>query len=119
MRKSFSNICNFCAWESSSLIRRILTTAPGDSLCDTNYHIFRLAQDKDAWYSTGPAYRRDKTGKSGSDVGDEIDFTIYFSVTENLNLRAGYAHFFPGDFVQNTGPHGSADWVHFQWLYAF
>ncbi len=84
-----------------------------------DYHIFRLAQDKDAWYSTGPAYRRDKTGKSGRDVGDEIDCTLYFSVTDYLNIRAGYAHFFPGDFVQNTGAQGSADWVHVQWLYAF
>lgn len=66
-----------------------------------------------------PAYRRDKTGKNGSDVGGEIDFTVLFSVTGHLNLRAGYAHFFPGDFVKNTGPHGSADWVHVQWLYAF
>jgi hypothetical protein len=108
---SWRNIIN---WQFSASVR------PNRKLnLVLDYHIFRLAQDKDAWYSTGPAYRRDKTGKSGSDVGDEIDFTIYFSVTENLNLRAGYAHFFPGDFVQNTGPHGSADWVHVQWLYAF
>jgi hypothetical protein len=84
-----------------------------------DYHMFRLAQNKDAWYSTGPAYRRDETGKSGSDVGEEIDFTLHFSVTEHLKLRAGYAHFFPGDFVENTGAHGSADWVHCQWLWFF
>ena len=108
---SWRNIIN---WQFSAAVR------PHRKLnLILDYHIFRLAQDKDAWYSTGSAYRRDKTGKSGSDVGDEIDFTALLSVTNNFHLRAGYAHFFPGDFVKNTGPHGSADWVHVQWLYVF
>jgi len=84
-----------------------------------DYHVFRLAEARDAWYSTGPAYRRDKSGQSGRKAGTEIDMTVLFKATKRLDLRTGYAHFFPGDYVKRTGTHKPADWVHVQWMYRF
>ena len=84
-----------------------------------DYHIFRLAKTRDAWYSVGPAYRRDSSGNSGREVGNEVDVTVLFKATPHLDLRAGYAHFFPDDYIRRTGVGTSADWVHMQWMYKF
>jgi len=111
---------NLFSWRNIENWQFSLSFTPLSRLkCVFDYHLFRLAQEKDAWYSTGPVYRRDEEGKSGRDMGKEIDVTIYCSVTNNIDLRAGYAHFFPGDFVRKTGPHGGADWIHFQWFFHF
>ena len=38
------------------------------------YHYFTLDKDKDAWYSPGGIWRKDKTGNAGTELGHEIDF---------------------------------------------
>ena len=86
-----------------------------------DYHFFQLDAAKDAWYHcTGKAERRDATGKSGSDVGQEIDLVAKWKVNKNVEVQAGYGHFFPGDFIRHTaGGHASADWAFMQFLYSF
>ena len=80
------------------------------------YHVFRLAADKDALYNAaGAAIRRDATGASGNDVGSEIDVLVNFHLTARQDVFVSYSHFFAGDFVKRTGPSFGADYAYVQY----
>jgi hypothetical protein len=73
------------------------------------YHVFKLQQQRDALYnSAGAPIRVDATGAAGSDVGQELDFTIRYVFTPRADLLLGYSRLFPGDFLRATsvGPIG-------------
>lgn len=85
-----------------------------------DWHLFYLDEAKDAWYyCNGRPQRHDPTGQAGSTVGQEIDLVVSHSYSDHLKFQAGYAHFFPGGFLKDTGPSPDADWVFFQMLYSF
>jgi len=85
-----------------------------------DWHLFRLDSSTDAWYYVnGQAQRQDLTGRSGSIVGQELDFMLNYKVTDRWQMMAGYSHFFPGQFVRNTGPSPDADWLFLQATYSF
>ncbi|NQT20243.1 MAG: alginate export family protein [Planctomycetes bacterium] len=85
-----------------------------------DYHVFQLAERKDAWYYCNcKPQRRDNTGASGRNLGQEIDVIAKWQVPlgksmkkaiKKLELMAGYAYFVPGSFIQRTGPAGDANW---------
>lgn len=81
-------------------------------------HLFRLAEDADAWYSAaGSPIRRDLTGSSGRSVGGEVDVYAKWKLwEERLEFWAGYSHFFAGSFVDDTGEDPDMDWVFLQIL---
>jgi hypothetical protein len=83
------------------------------------YHYFLLAQEKDAWYSSkGLPARQDPTGRSGRDLGQEVDLIAGWKVRSDLELLVGYSHFFPAGFMERTGPAGGADWAFLQAEYS-
>ncbi len=85
---------------------------------DFRYHAFWLADTNDYWYrSNGNSTLRTKT-PDGRDVrtigasyfaGQEADVIISYDVTKNLKSQTGYAHFFAGQYLVDTGPHSDAD----------
>ncbi len=78
------------------------------------YHFFHLAEAKDAWYGPDPKYRRDKTGSSGKELGEELDLLLSYSLGRNLKVESGYSHFFPDNFLKKTGEHEDVNWFYFQ-----
>ena len=76
------------------------------------YHFFRLASSKDAWYwGNAKPFTRDKTGKSGRDLGQELLLAAKWKPLKWLDVLAAYAHFVPGEFVRRKAPHhAAADW---------
>ena len=83
-----------------------------------DYHLVGLARSKDAWYYAAP-HRRDNTGASGRNLGQEIDVIVKWQVPLNTSIKkaikkfelmAGYAYFVPGSFIERTGPAGDANW---------
>jgi len=84
------------------------------------YHHFRLDQAADAWYTTGlKAYRRDPTSRSGTLLGDELDFRMVWTLGSHLEVMGGYGRFFPGGFVMNTGFASPANWFFVQTAYSW
>lgn len=80
-----------------------------------DWHYFSLAQATDAWYyRNGSVIRRDETGQSGTDLGQELDFFVRWNQTKHIEWRSGLCRFFPGEFIQNTGPSGDATWFFLQ-----
>jgi hypothetical protein len=47
--------------------------------------------------------RRDPTGASGTDVGQELNFIFNFHLTANQDIQVGYGHLFGGEFLRKTG----------------
>ena len=85
-----------------------------------DWHFFRLDKAKDAWYyGNGRPQRQDPTGAAGTELGQEIDLTAKYKCSEQLDLQAGYAHFFPGTFIRRTGPSRDADWAFAQLVYRY
>jgi hypothetical protein len=86
-----------------------------------DYHYFRLAQARDAWYwVNGKPERRDRTGQAGQDLGHELDVILRWQVNKELELLAGYARFLTGDYVRNTpGNSQDANWAFLQLTYNF
>jgi hypothetical protein len=78
---------------------------------ETSYGAYWLASDSDAWVL---AERRDPTGRSDDFVGQEIELRVRYQVNRRIELEAGYSHFFPGPFVENTGDADDGDLFYVQ-----
>lgn len=78
---------------------------------DTSYGAYWLASDSDAWPDIG---RRDRTGRSGDFVGQELEWRARYQLTKAAELEIGYSHFFPGAFVENTGEADDSDFFYVQ-----
>jgi hypothetical protein len=81
------------------------------------YHVFRLDSVKDALYNAvGAPIRRDPTGLAGNEVGAEIDVLASFHLADRQDVLVSYSRFFPGRFVQQTGPSFGADALYAQYV---
>ncbi len=82
-------------------------------------HLFWRADTDDALYNVGGGVLR-AGGLGGSrEVGQEIDIVLKYNLSRHVTLEAGYSHFFPGDFIQESGPSKDIDWVYLQMQYTF
>jgi hypothetical protein len=95
---------------------------------DVRYHAFWLADTSDFWYrsnglstlrTTTPDGRNVRTIGASPFAGQEADLIGSFEVTKNLKTQAGYAHFFAGQYLVDTGPHSDADFVYFMTTLTF
>jgi hypothetical protein len=77
-----------------------------------------LAERKDAWYLNEKEYR-DKTGRSGDEVGREFDIVGKFTLPKGHEVQLGFGHFWPDEFAKNKASDQQANWVFFQWEYKF
>jgi hypothetical protein len=82
------------------------------------YHVLRLDSPRDALYnSAGVATRQDITGKSGTDVGDILTFVVNFHLDKHQDIYVQYSHLYQGDFIRQTGPPGSPDYLYVQYTF--
>jgi len=84
------------------------------------WHHFWLAHERDALYNAaGAAMRRDPTGRSGREVGSELDVTLLWRVDTHSTLLFGWSHLWPADFIQETGVAENADLFYVQYAFKF
>ncbi len=113
---------NVVSWKNLEDYAVNFSVKPAKSLTlMAEYHYFRLAQARDAWYwVNGKPARRDPTGQAGQDLGHEVDLIARWQVNKELELLFGYARFFAGEFVRHTpGNHADANWAFAQMTFAF
>jgi hypothetical protein len=65
-----------------------------------------LASKRDAWIRSE---RIDPEGHSGRFIGHEINLYARRKITDLLTIEIGYAHFIPGNFVEQTGEAPDSD----------
>jgi len=84
------------------------------------YHFFWLDEAGDWWRDyIGIPIRRDFTGTADNEVGQEIDLKVSWRPKSDLALLVGWGHFFPGQFVEDTGAHDDSDYLYFMVVKAF
>ena len=75
--------------------------------------------NNDAWYNAGRAPVRRATSSADSYVGSELDLMLTFTLIPNqLSLNTGLSRFFGGDFLDDTGAGGDADFFYLQLSYS-
>lgn len=87
------------------------------------YHVFHLAQARDALYNaSGAPIRISPSGSAGTYVGQELDLLFQFVFNPRSDVIFGYSHFFAGSFVKATNPpgvSGNANFYYSQWSWRF
>jgi alginate export protein len=82
------------------------------------YHHFWLASPTDALYNAGGTIlRRDPTGRSGTNVGDELDIWLSFHLSAHSDFSVGWSRLYQGSFLKDTGSHQNPEQAYF--LYSF
>ena len=84
------------------------------------YYAFWLNEEKDALYNApGRAVRRDGTGKSGKEIGQELDLTVAWKLKPHSSVLVGYSHFWDSNYIRSTGPSENADLFYVQYGFKF
>lgn len=84
------------------------------------FHTFWLNEKDDAVFAAdGSAGRRDVTGRSGREIGHELDLTLLWKLDVHSSVLVGYSHFWVQDVIVNTGPSEDADLFYVQYKYTF
>lgn len=110
------------AWRNIHNLRAQLTVHPTKTVdIELTYNANWLADTSDYWYRGGSALRTTTpTGQNvrtvGADsfAGQELDFVVRWKATSWLNLDTGYAHFFAGPYLSDTGASDDADFGYVQ-----
>lgn len=83
------------------------------------YH-FWLDSNLDALYNASAIpIRRNTTGSSGNDVGDELDVTVLWQMDVHSSLLIGWSHFWPSNFIDSSGASRDADYCYVQYQFKF
>jgi hypothetical protein len=100
---------NLSAWPVKDTVKTIAA-----------FHMFWLTESEDALYNAGAGVvRRDPTGNSGREVGQELDLTLSWKLDVHSSLLLGYSHFWPGNYIRGTGRSEDADLFYVQYAFKF
>ena len=90
---------DYFSWDNVHAPKARLEFTPYKDLkIETGYNAYWLASDTDAW---NRANLRDRTGKSGSFLGHEVDIRFVHQLTPYIDWSLSYARFEPGDFTRS------------------
>lgn len=77
-------------------------------------HSFWLDQPEDSWFGAAGTPIRTAPGADATHVGLEVDLSAKYRLAPSVLIWFGYSHFFPGSYVDDTGPSPDTDWVFVQ-----
>lgn len=105
---------DFFAWMNMKNFEVGVTQVYNKLTVRAAYHWFWLDHPStDAWYSAGGSVLRAGVAGASSFVGNELDLVLRYTHDDSLNWALGYCHFFPGGFVDDTGPNRPAKFLYF------
>jgi len=84
-----------------------------------DFHTFYVDKDKDALYGANGKKLRTSTTGGSNEVGHELDLTAKYIINRHTSALVGWAHFWPGGFIERTGPSEDADLFYAQVEYTF
>ena len=95
-----------------------LRPAPRLSVAVTQF-LFWRASVHDAFYNNSGGVMRAGTGTTARYIGAESDLLATYQFDRHVLGYASYNHFFPGDFIRQTGPARGSDYVYAALQYTF
>lgn len=84
-----------------------------------DYHMFWRADSDSAVYNSGGSVLRADNGSDARFIGSEIDLLLTWQIDRHLMWNIGYSHFFPGDFISQTGASDDIDMFYTTLQYMF
>ena len=82
-------------------------------------HFFWRASQNDGVYNAGGGVLRGPGGSDDRFVGSEIDLLGKYQLNRNASVVLGYSRFFPGGFIDDTGPSDDINFVYTMFNYKF
>ncbi|MFB3887175.1 MAG: alginate export family protein [Thermodesulfobacteriota bacterium] len=82
-------------------------------------YFFWRESDRDALYNKSGGVIRPGTTTTARYVGSETDLYITYNLDRHILVYGGYSHFFPGDFIDKTGPDKDSDFLYTAIQYTF
>jgi len=123
---------DFMSWRNMHNLKLESSVKPwGKWLLQGDLHFFWLDEVEDAWYNAGGTLVRvpivlTPLGEGpptpvtpDTFLGQEIDLTARYTYNKQFQILTGYSHFFPGPFVEATGPADDANWFFLQTTMGF
>ena len=93
-------------------IHPFLTVNPHDDLSLTaDFDFFWRLETGDGIYNPGGQLLRSGEGTDARHVGNELSLNATWQINPHASFTAIYAHFFPGNFVENTGSAEDIDFI--------
>jgi hypothetical protein len=94
-------ISDLFGWQNIRAERAGVTVEPRRRWTVTAQYLnISLASATDSLYNTsGSAFLRDATGRSGTHVGEEFDVYTWFELNRHVNFGGGVGHLMPGAFL--------------------
>jgi hypothetical protein len=74
------------------------------------HRFWRMSREDALYDAGGGVVRRGDLGRARS-VGSEVDLRAALRINRHTSLSGGYAHFFPGAFVEESGPSEGIDFL--------
>jgi Alginate export len=90
-----------------------------DLTVSLQHYFFWRDSDRDALYNKSGGILRPGNTTTERYVGAETDLLVNYSFTRHFLGYAGYSHFFPGDFIRETGKHSQSDFLYAAFQYTF
>ncbi|MBI1870317.1 MAG: alginate export family protein [Chlamydiae bacterium] len=85
-----------------------------------DWHFLFLDETSDSLYNAARQATRTAESPNVSDeVGQELDFTLNYTISPQVGVLLGYSHFFAGDFLSDTGTAHDGNFFYFQVTTAF
>jgi len=97
----------------------VLAWLSSGQLSASQHDFFWRASGRDALYNKSAGILRPGNTTTERYVGAETDLLVNYSCTRHFLGYAGYSHFFPGDFIRETGKHSQSDFLYAAFLYMF
>jgi hypothetical protein len=81
-------------------------------VADLTLHHFRRAGRGAGLFNAGGSLLRAPAPGASRELGEEIDLTAVYRLGPHAQLGGGYAHFFAGHFLRDTGAHRDVDFFY-------
>jgi hypothetical protein len=120
----FYGIMDLFSWQNMQDVHVSVSVQPFKTLnAEVGYYAHWLANNNDAWYrANGLVAVRplNATAENASPYqGSELDAILTWSPRKYFQLQGGYAHFFAGNYLKDTGAHDDANFGYVQMLIKF
>jgi hypothetical protein len=102
-------------WSNMWDFRSNVSVNPRENVTvSVDWHHLLLADSDGGWINAGGAVVRPGAANVSRHLGEEVDLQVKWSPLKALHFLAGWAHLFPGGFLDDTGRDRAVDFVYLQ-----
>lgn len=114
-------VVDFFRWQNMRELATFVQLSPMEKVkLNGQVHFFWLDSKFDSWVnSAGTVIRSQTAGDRAYYVGTEAALMASYEVNKFVKLETGYAHFFTGSYVRDTGADDEADWLYSQMTFTY